>query len=152
MLALVTWTASVVPDVTFGGGIGERVWRPSATDTTGPTGSASALPTSTSPSCPTTPAPRDRSRRASAWASCRIRIPENLTVEVRSSVAAGDITRADFGSFDPLPPALEGDPLVYDDTNDNGRNISTVQTFGTGEPDVIVDAHVGLGQILIGKE
>ena len=34
VLALVTWTASVVPDVTFGGGIGERTWRPSATDTT----------------------------------------------------------------------------------------------------------------------
>ena len=34
VLALVTWTASVVPDMTFGGGIGERTWRPSATDTT----------------------------------------------------------------------------------------------------------------------
>ena len=33
-----------------------------------------------------------------------------------------------------------------------GRNVSTTETFGTGTPDVVVDAHVGLGQILIGKE
>jgi hypothetical protein len=34
----------------------------------------------------------------------------------------------------------------------DGRNISTVETFGTGAPDVVVDAHVGLGQILFGRE
>ena len=152
VLALVTWGASVVPDVTFGGGVGDRVWRPAATDTTASyrlsIGSAD-LDLSQLPDNPGTA--RQVEARVGVG-ELRIRIPENLTVEVRSSVSVGDITRADFGSFDPLSPAPGSDPLVYDDTNDNGRNISTVQTFGTGDPDVIVDAHVGLGQILIGKE
>jgi phage shock protein PspC (stress-responsive transcriptional regulator) len=152
VLALVTWTSSVVPDVTFGGGIGERVWRPSVTDTTESyrlsIGSAD-LDLSQLPDNP------DTARHLEArvgMGELRIHIPKNLTVEVHSSVAAGDITRADFGSFDPLPPSLDSDPIVHDDTNDNGRNISTVQTFGTGDADVVIDAHVGLGQILIGKE
>ncbi|MGA8980635.1 MAG: hypothetical protein WB473_16110, partial [Pedococcus sp.] len=132
--------------------VGDRVWRPAATDTTASyrlsIGSAD-LDLSQLPDNPGTA--RQVEARVGVG-ELRIRIPENLTVEVRSSVSVGDITRADFGSFDPLSPAPGSDPLVYDDTNDNGRNISTVQTFGTGEPDVIVDAHVGLGQILIGKE
>ena len=153
VLAFLTWTASVVPDVTFGGGIGERVWRPSGTDTSQgyklSIGSAD-LDLSQLSDDPGTA--RQVEARVGVG-ELRIRIPENLTVEVRSSVAAGDISRADFGSFEPLPPpSLDSDPFVYDDTNDNGRNISTVQTFGTGEPDVVVDAHVGLGPILIGKE
>ena len=152
VLALVTWTASVVPDVKFGGGFGERVWRPSVTDTTASyrlsMGSAD-LDLSQLPDNPST------ARQVEArvgMGELKIRIPKNLTVEVRSSVAAGDITRADFGSFDPLAPSLDQDPIVHNDTNDNGRNISTVQTFGEGSPDVVVDAHVGLGQILIGEE
>ena len=81
----------------------------------------------------------------------RIYIPENLTVEVRSSVGAGDISRMDRADLDPLvPPRLDGDPVRFNGRD--GRNISTVETFGTGAPDVIVEAHVGLGQILIGKE
>jgi phage shock protein PspC (stress-responsive transcriptional regulator) len=152
VLALVTWTASVVPDVTFGGGIGERVWRPSATDTTAgyklSIGSAD-LDLSQLPDDPATA--RQVGARVGVG-ELRIRIPHDLTVEVRSSVGAGDITRADFGSFEPLPPSLDADPLPADEVNGNGRNISTVQTFGEGTPDVVIDAHVGLGQILIGKE
>ena len=45
-----------------------------------------------------------------------------------------------------------GRPDRLDLDGRDGRNISTVQTFGEGSPDVVVDAHVGLGQILIGKE
>ncbi len=152
VLALVTWAASVVPDIAFGGGIGERVWRPSATDTTASyrlgLGSAD-LDLSRLPDDPGTA--RQVTARVGVG-ELRIRIPQGLTVEVRSSVNAGDITRTDFGSFDPLPPSPGSDPLVYADTNDNGRNISTVHTFGEGTPDVVIDAHVGLGQILIGKE
>ena len=83
----------------------------------------------------------------------RIYIPENLTVEVRSSVAAGDISRmstSDLGSLTPPDLDGDGDPIQLDGRD--GRNISTVETFGTGTPDVVVNAHVGLGQILIGKE
>ncbi|GAA2739829.1 hypothetical protein GCM10009867_37490 [Pedococcus aerophilus] len=151
VLTFVTWTASVVPDVTFGGGIGERVWRPSATDTTQTyklsIGSAD-LDLSELPENPGTA--RTIEARV-GMGELRIRIPSGLTVEVRSSVGAGDITRADFGNFNSIGDPVDSEPLV-DESNDNGRNISTVQTFGTGEPDVVVDAHVGLGQILIGKE
>ena len=142
VLVLVTWTASVVPDVTFGGGVGERVWRPSTTDTTGSyrlsIGSAE-LDLTALPDNPGTA--RDLEARVGVG-ELRIRVPDNLTVEVRSSVGAGQITRADPGTLDSVDTSGNGD----------GRNISTVETFGTGTPDVVVDAHVGLGQILIGKE
>jgi phage shock protein PspC (stress-responsive transcriptional regulator) len=153
VLALVTWTASVVPDVTFGGGIGERTWRPSATDTTEryrlSIGSAE-LDLANAPDNPGTA--REIEARVGIG-ELRIYIPENLTVEVRSSVGAGDISRIGTADLGPIaPPGIDGDggPVQLDGRD--GRNISTVETFGTGNPDVIVEAHVGLGQILIGKE
>lgn len=153
VLALVTWTASVVPDVTFGGGIGERTWRPSSTDTTEryrlSIGSAE-LDLANAPDNPGTA--REIEARVGIG-ELRIYIPENLTVEVRSSVGAGDISRigtADLGPVAPFGVDGDGDPIQLDGRD--GRNISTVETFGTGTPDVVVDAHVGLGQILIGKE
>ncbi len=151
VLILVTWTASVVPGVTFGGGIGERVWRPSVTDTTQTytlsVGSAD-LDLSQLPDNP------DVARQVEArvgMGELRIRIPKNLTVELRSSVSAGQITHADYGSLDPLNSSADQTSLTPADTND-GRNISTVQTFGAGKPDVVVDAHVGLGQILVSTQ
>ncbi|KRE56981.1 PspC domain-containing protein [Phycicoccus sp. Soil748] len=142
VLVIVTWTASVVPDVTFGGGVGERVWRPSVTDTTKSyrlsIGSAE-LDLTALPDNPGTA--RDVEARVGVG-ELRIRVPDNLTVEVRSSVGAGQITKAAPGTLDSVDTSGNGD----------GRNISTVETFGTGTPDVVVDAHVGLGQILIGKE
>lgn len=145
VLALVTWTASVLPDVTLGGGIGERTWRPSASDTTASyrlgIGSA-ALDLAGAQDNPGTA--RDIEARVGIG-ELRIYIPSNLTVEVRSSVAAGDISRIDSPSL-----GTSGDTVPLD--NGDGRNISTVETFGTGSPDVVVTAHVGLGQILIGKE
>ncbi|KRF23995.1 hypothetical protein ASG95_04995 [Phycicoccus sp. Soil803] len=153
VLALVTWTASVVPDVTFGGGIGERTWRPSATDTSEryrlSIGSAE-LDLANAPDNPGTA--REIEARVGIG-ELRIYIPENLTVEVRSSVGAGDISRIDTADLGPIAPRGtngDGDPIQLDGRD--GRNISTVETFGTGTPDVVVDAHVGLGQILIGKE
>jgi hypothetical protein len=142
VLVIVTWTASVVPDVTFGGGVGERVWRPSVTDTT-PSyrlsiGSAELDLTA----LPDNPGTARQVEARVGVGELRIRVPDNLTVEVHSSVGAGDITRADPGTLDSVDTS----------GNDNGRDISTVETFGTGAPDVVVDAHVGLGQILIGKE
>ena len=87
-------------------------------------------------------------RRRYRGRGAAIRVPANLTVEVRSSVGAGDVGRW-------FPNTLQGS-----DSSDTsgassgpaGRNISTVETFGSGTPDVVVTAHVGLGQILIGKE
>lgn len=153
VLALVTWTASVVPDVTFGGGIGERTWRPSATDTSAKyrlsIGSAE-LDLAEAQDNPGTA--REIEARVGIG-ELMIYIPDNLTVEVRSSVAAGDISRIGTPDLGPIsPPGVDedGDRVRLDGRD--GRNISTVETFGEGNPDVIVEAHVGLGQILIGKE
>jgi phage shock protein PspC (stress-responsive transcriptional regulator) len=153
VLALVTWTASVVPDVTFGGGIGERTWRPSATDTTAKyrlsIGSAE-LDLAAAQDNPGTA--RQIDARVGIG-ELKIYIPDNLTVEVRSSVAAGDISRIGAPDLGPIAPRgvdEDGNPVTLDGRD--GRNISTVETFGEGDPDVIVDAHVGFGQILIGKE
>jgi phage shock protein PspC (stress-responsive transcriptional regulator) len=151
VVALVTWTASVVPDLTFGGGIGERTWRPSATDTTAEyrlgIGSA-GLDLVDARDNPGTA--REIEARVGIG-ELRIYIPENLTVRVRSSVGAGDISRMDTPDLGPIAPlGRDGDSVDLDGRD--GRNISTVETFGEGDPDVIVDAHVGFGQILIGKE
>jgi hypothetical protein len=141
VLALTTWTASVVPHLSFGGGVGDRVWRPSSVDTSSRyrlgIGQAE-LDLTSLPSDTTTP------RRIEAGigvGELRVRIPSDLTVEVRSSVGAGDISRVDPSAFDSGSTDGHG-----------GRDISTTETFGTGSPDVVVTAHVGLGQILIGKE
>ena len=106
VLAFVTWTASVVPDVTFGGGIGERVWRPSATDTTAKLPARHRLGRARPRPAPrTTPGPPDEIDARVGIGELRIRIPSNLTVEVRSSVAAGDISpRRTPASFDRCPP------------------------------------------------
>ena len=153
VLAFVTWTASVVPDLTFGGGIGERTWRPSSTDTSQRyrlgIGSAE-LDLANAPDNPGTA--REIEARVGIG-ELRIYIPENLTVEVRSSVGAGDISRMGATDLGPIaPPGVNGDggPVQLDGRD--GRNISTVETFGTGTPDVVIDAHVGLGEITIGKE
>ncbi|WP_161988533.1 PspC domain-containing protein [Pedococcus bigeumensis] len=153
VLALVTWTASVVPDVTFGGGIGERTWRPSAADTTAKyrlsIGSAE-LDLAEAQDNPGTA--RQIDARVGIG-ELKIYIPSNLTVEVRSSVAAGDISRIGVPDLGPVAGTGvdgDGDPVTLD--GHDGRNVSTVETFGAGNPDVIVNAHVGLGQILIGKE
>jgi phage shock protein PspC (stress-responsive transcriptional regulator) len=153
VLALVTWTASVVPDVTFGGGIGERTWRPSATDTTQRYRLSIGSAELDLANAPDNPGTARRIEARVGIGELKIYIPDNLTVEVHSSVGAGDISRigaADLGSVTPPGLNSNGDPIQLDGRD--GRHISTVETFGTGAPDVVIDAHVGLGQIQIGKE
>ena len=141
----------MVPDVTFAGGIGERVWRPSVTDTTQTyTLSVGSADLDLS-QLPDNPAVARQVEARVGMGELRIRIPKNLTVELHSSVSAGQITHADYGSLDPLSSPSDQTSLAPTDTND-GRNISTVQTFGAGKPDVVVDAHVGLGQILVSTQ
>jgi hypothetical protein len=77
----------------------------------------------------------------------RIRVPADLTVEVRSSVGAGDV-----GQWVPDGLGSDTSDTSSSTSGPRGRNISTVETLGSGTPDVVVSAHVGLGQILIGKE
>jgi hypothetical protein len=153
VLALVTWTASVVPDVTFGGGIGERTWRPSATDTSDSYRLSIGSAELDLANAPHNPGTARRIEARVGIGELRISIPENLTVEVRSSVGAGDISRLDTPGLGPItPPGIDGDGDPIRLEGRDGRNISTVETFGIGSPDVVVEAHVGLGPILNGKE
>jgi phage shock protein PspC (stress-responsive transcriptional regulator) len=148
LLALTTWAASVVPDLSFGGGVGDRVWRPAATDTSKSyrlSVGSGEVDLSNLPNDPTTPA---QVKANVGIGEVKVRVPADLTVEVRSTVGVGDIsqTRADR-SFDT-------DPFTdtTSSTDSDRPNVSTVQTFGDGNPDVVVTAHVGIGQIVIGKE
>lgn len=148
VLAFATWTASVVPTVNLGGGVGERLWRPSAVDQSARyrlgLGSAElnleSVPAAAG-------SPRAIDVRVGVG-QLRIRVPADRTVEVRSSVGVGALGR--------WLPSDVGGTLTSDTSNSvtgpGGRNLSTVETFGSGAPDVVVTAHVGIGQILIGKE
>jgi phage shock protein PspC (stress-responsive transcriptional regulator) len=140
VLAIVTWSASVIPDLHFGGGIGDRVWRPTAAQVTPDyrlgIGSAK-LDLSSLPANPSVP--RQVDARVGVG-ELRILVPSNLTVEVKSSVGAGDINRVD-------------DPFGDASSSSNSTSAPTDELIGPNKtPDVVVTAHVGLGQILIGKE
>ena len=69
----------------------------------------------------------------------------------RPTLRPGAVERIAHGAVRPIDPP-ERD--LFDSTTDGrgGRDISTTETFGSGSPDVVVTAHVGIGQILIGKE
>jgi hypothetical protein len=149
VLALTTWAAAVVPNLSFGGGVGDRVWRPAATDTSKEyrlgIGSGEVdltdMPTDT-----TTPA---QVKADVGIGEVKVRIPAGLTVQVRSNVGVGDISRTQVDRTFDTDPFADNPSSAADR---DGRNVSTVETFGEGDPDVVVTAHVGIGQILIGKE
>ncbi len=141
VLALVTWSASVVPDVNVHGGIGDRTWRPNAvaTDQRYRLGFGSA--TLNLSDYPTGQVPPPEMDAGVGVGELRLLVPSDLTVEVRSKVGIGDIT---------------GDvqrPLSTDQGPDGNREISTVEVIGTGDPELIVNANVGIGQIVVlGRE
>jgi phage shock protein PspC (stress-responsive transcriptional regulator) len=139
VLALVTWTSSVLPDVHLGGGIGDRLWRPTGTEVSSSYRLGIGSAKLDLAQMPDNPAVQRTVDARVGVGELRILIPQNLTVEVRSSVGAGDINRVD-------------DPFGDTSSNGNQTNVSTDETIGVGHPDVVVTAHVGLGQILIGKE
>ncbi len=152
LLALTTWASAVLPDVDFGGGVGDRVWRPSADDANAKyrlgVGSG-ALDLRQLPNDPATPA---QVEAKVGIGEVKVRVPDDLTVQVRSSVGVGDIARDQTSR--PLDADASGSDPFGDTTPGarDGSDISTVETFGEGAPDVVVTAHVGIGQILIGKE
>jgi hypothetical protein len=142
VLALTTWFASIVPDLQIGGGIGDRVWEP-----TGATSSENfslsigeaRLRLGEYPTSPATPGEVDANV---GLGDLKIYVPDDLTVEVRSEVGVGEIRAVD-GS---IP-----DGSVSSDGR-SGRNLSNAEVFGSGPVDLVVNAHVGIGQITIGKE
>ena len=74
----------------------------------------------------------------------RIYVPEDLTVEVRSSVNVGEIREAGGWGLD------ENNRWTQDGAG--GRNLTNTEVIGSGPTDVVVHARVGLGEIIIGKE
>ena len=144
LLAVTTWLGAVLPDVDVGGGVGDREWRPRGTTTSESfrlgIGSANLhlgdYPTDAS-------TPGEVNARVGVG-ELQIYVPEDLTVEIRSDVGAGEIREARGWGLDEENRWSQDGP--------GGRNLSSTEIIGTGPPDLVVHARVGLGQITIGKE
>ena len=142
VLALATWTSSVVPNLELGGGVGDRVWRPTDTSTSAyRVGLGQGTLDLGQYPHGVTPVPTIEARVGVG--ELRVVVPQDLTVQVRSHVGIGDITGSTGFSSD------TGDPFGNTDAS---RDISTTETIGSGEPAVIVDARVGVGQVMVIKE
>ncbi len=142
VLALVTWTSAVVPNIELGGGVGERVWRPGDT-TTSSYRVGLGQGTLDLADYPHGATPTPTIRASVGVGELRVVVPSNLTVQVRSHVGIGDITGSNGSSSE------TSDPF---DNSDASRDISTTETIGSGEPEVVVDARVGIGQVTVIKE
>jgi phage shock protein PspC (stress-responsive transcriptional regulator) len=144
VLALSTWFASIVPGIELGGGVGDRDWRPLGASTSESyrlsVGSAN-LHLGSYPTSPSTPGEVNASVGVG---ELRIYVPDDLTVEVRSDVNVGEISETGGWGLD------ENNRWTQD--GQGGRNLSNTEVIGTGPTDLVVNARVGLGQIIIGKE
>jgi hypothetical protein len=142
VLALVTWTSSVVPNIELGGGVGDRVWRPSdATTSSYRVGLGQG--TLDLGDYPHGVSPTPTIKASVGVGELRVVVPSDLTVQVRSHVGIGDITGSNGFSSE------TSDPFGNTDAS---RDISTTETIGSGEPEVVVDARVGIGQVNVIKE
>ena len=142
VLAIVTWTSSVVPNIELGGGIGDRVWRPTDTSTSS-FGVGLGQGTLDLGSYPRGTSPAQTIKAGVGVGELRVLVPSDLTVQVRSHVGIGDITGSNGFSAD------TGSPFGNTDAS---RDISTTETIGSGEPTVVVEARVGIGQVTVVKE
>jgi len=144
VLAISTWFASIVPGIELGGGVGDRDWRPLGASTSESyrlsVGSAN-LHLDGYPTSPSTPGEVNASVGVG---ELRIYVPDDLTVEVRSDVNVGEISETGGWGLD------ENNRWTQD--GQGGRNLSNTEVIGTGPTDLVVNARVGLGQIIIGKE
>jgi phage shock protein PspC (stress-responsive transcriptional regulator) len=143
VLAVVTWSASVVPQLTIGGGIGDRTWRPAvAQGETYRLGIGSGnLYLGELDTSPGTPGELEASV---GLGELRIYVPEDLTVEINSSVGGGTIREANGWSLD--------ENGQWTERERSGDRIATTQVIGTGTPDLVLNANVGFGEIIVGKE
>jgi phage shock protein PspC (stress-responsive transcriptional regulator) len=143
VLAITTWFASLVPGLQLGGGVGDREWRPLGTTSSESfsLGAGSAnLRLGDYPTSPATPGEVSASIGAG---ELRIYVPDDLTVEIRSNVNVGEIKEADGWDLQNGQWTQNGN---------SGRNLSSTEVIGSGPTDLVVNAKVGLGQIIIGKE
>jgi phage shock protein PspC (stress-responsive transcriptional regulator) len=143
LLALTTWFASIVPGLRVTGGVGDREWRPTeASSQEYSLGMGSAnLHLGDYPTDPATPGEIEASVGVG---ELRIYVPDDLTVEVRSDLNVGEIKEAGGWGLDENNQWSQDGP--------SGRNLTSTEVIGSGPTDVVVNAHVGAGQIIIGKE
>ncbi|MDF2093843.1 PspC domain-containing protein [Knoellia sp. 3-2P3] len=144
LLAITTWFASIVPGLQISGGVGDREWRPTeASSSQGYSlgiGSAN-LHLGDYPTDPATPGEIDASVGVG---ELRIYVPDDLTVEVRSDVNVGEVKEAGGWGLDENNQWSQEGP--------GGRTLSSTEVIGSGPTDLVVNAHVGAGEIIIGKE
>lgn len=129
-------TSSVFPrDMTVGGRFGDQTWAP--TSLSGGTGYAIAAGQGVLDlgSLPTEGLSDQVVPVSIGVGDLVVRVPEALTVDVRSHVGLGEIV-------------LPGDG----NRTDSASNLTRRAVIGTGPTEVVVNANVGLGQITVVKE
>lgn len=144
VLAITTWFASIVPGLQLSGGVGDREWRPLGTSSSESFSLGAGSANLHLGDYPTSPARPGQVDASVGVGELRIYVPADLTVEVRSDVNAGEIKEANGWSLDENGQWTQNGP--------SGRNLSSTEVIGTGPTDLVVNAKVGLGQIIIGKE
>lgn len=143
VLAITTWFASLVPGLQIGGGVGDREWRPLGTTSSESFSLGAGSANLRLGDYPTNPATQGTVNASIGAGELRIYVPSDLTVEIRSNVNVGEIKEA------------EGWDLQngqWTPNGNSGRNLSNTEVIGSGPTDLVVNAEVGLGQIIIGKE
>lgn len=144
VLAVVTWVSLVIPGMQWRGGVGDRVWTPSSAQTHDSyhlTMGQGVLDLRRLPSSST-------GKQVDAHVNVgelRVVVPNDLTVKVTSDVGAGDIRQIGAGGTQ-----SDGTAAAELQTRSwRDRRASTTMIFGTGSPDVVVSASVGLGDVSI---
>lgn len=144
VLAISTWFASIVPGLQLSGGVGDREWRPQGTSTSEDFSLGMGSANLHLGDYPTNPATRGEIDARVGVGELRIYVPDDLTVEVRSDVSVGEIKEAGGWNLD--------DNGQWSQDGPSGRNLSSTEVIGSGPTDLVVNAEVGIGQIIIGKE
>lgn len=145
LLALATWAAAIVPGLTVTNGVGDRTWYPtSASDANYSLGIGDAridLATLSGYGG------AQRSYKASVGVGqLTVVVPDGVTVQVHSTIGLGALDTNGDGNF-------EVKHEQFDRSGNHGApGIDNTTVVGSGSPTVTIDAHVGIGDIVISKE
>lgn len=145
LLALATWAAAIVPGLTVTNGVGDRTWYPtSASDANYSLGIGDAridLATLSGYGG------AQRHYKASVGVGqLTVVVPDGVTVQVHSTIGLGALDTNGDGNF-------EVKHEQFDRSGNHGANgIDNTIVVGSGSPTVTIDAHVGIGDIVISKE
>ena len=144
LLALATWAAAIVPGLTVTNGIGDRAWyAPSTTDTSYSLGIGDAR-LSLSPLSGYRGAQRHYEANVGVG-QLTVIVPDGVTVQVHSTIGLGALDTNGDGTFEVKKERFDGSG------GRGGPGIDNTTVVGSGTPTVTVDAHVGIGDIVISK-